>query len=96
MHATPVESESRTRVRASLTPWYRGTTYAGAFALSAALWLLGTSGPTSMDWARTVAWVPTALVTFLILRWQRQALDARAQRKTDPGEDHTHPGSPLR
>ncbi|KGM13510.1 hypothetical protein [Cellulomonas bogoriensis] len=66
--------EARVRLRASLTPWHRGVLYIGALVLGGALWLLGTRGPEVLEWARAAALIPLVGITFVVLRWQREAL----------------------
>jgi hypothetical protein len=77
MQVSQPRSEARIRLRASFLPWYRGAIFVSGILLGAGLWIVGTRGSESFEWAAGAAFVPLVLVSLLILRWQRVALSTR-------------------
>ncbi|TKR23796.1 hypothetical protein FA014_09345 [Cellulomonas hominis] len=80
---TPAAEQPRTldTLRASLTPWPHAVVYVGLFLAGIGLWVLGTRGPESLQWAKNFAWVAFAADVAIILYWQRQAARAASSSK---------------
>ena len=60
-------------VRAKFVPWYRSVIIAAACAVAISLWVYGISPAGATSGAKDLAFAPLAAVTFLMIKWHRDA-----------------------
>ncbi|WP_315093396.1 hypothetical protein [uncultured Cellulomonas sp.] len=65
-------------LKAKFIPWHRAFAQVVGLGAGTGLWVAGTADAPPLGWQGTVAWVPFAVLTFLNVRWHREADRAAA------------------